>query len=88
MYKNYFISKDHTAIFNDITQNIFCPWIITYDDVSYISELYQNYLCKKYDLVYSLANKGKSSELIIFSESNLCPCKSELDNSNIKIKIY
>lgn len=88
LYKNYFISKDHIAIYNDITQSILCPWIITYDDVPYIADLYQNYLCKKYDLVYSLANKGKSSELIIFSEANLCPCKTELDNSHLKINIY
>lgn len=87
LYKNYFVAKDHSEIFKKITQNVICPWIITYDDVPYIANLYKNYTCKRYDLIYSLANKGKSSELIIFSEERLCPSKDELTNSNLKIDI-
>ncbi len=87
LYKNYFVAKDHSEIFEKITQNVICPWIITYDDVPYIANLYKNYTCKRYDLIYSLANKGKSSELIIFSEERLCPSKDELMNSNLKIDI-
>lgn len=48
------------------------------------SNIYSDYKQKIYNLNYSLANKGKSSELIIFSNSDICPCNSELSKNGIK----
>lgn len=88
LYKNYFLPKDHDEIFVEISQNLTCPWLITYDNVENISTLYRQYYCKKYDLIYSLANKGKASEIMIFSDQALCPTQNELDHSSVRINLY
>lgn len=88
LYKNYFLPKDHSSICRQIAQTLMCPWLITYDDVESIATLYHHYYCKKYDLIYSLANKGKASEIMIFSDQVLCPTAEELDHSSVKIHLY
>lgn len=88
LYKNYFLPEDHNEIYRQIAQELTCPWLITYDNVTNISNLYHQYCCKNYDLVYSLANKGTASEILIFSHLTLCPMQIELDNSAVNINLY
>ena len=85
LYKNFFLPKDHKEIKNSITNKVHCHWVMTYDNEISIAEIYKDYYIKKYDLMYSLANKGKASELIIFSQENLCPSNEELSENAIKI---
>lgn len=85
LYKNFFLPKDHKEIKNSITNKVHCHWVMTYDNEISIAEIYKDYYIKKYDLMYSLANKGKASELIIFSQENLCPSNEELSGNAIKI---
>ena len=70
---------------DSIIQKVNCPWVMTYDNEISIAEIYQDFCIKKYDLMYSLANKGKASELIIFSQNELCPSNEELSENAIKI---
>lgn len=88
LYKNYFMPKDHSEIYSQISQTLTCPWLITYDNVTDISNLYRHYFCKNFDLIYSLANKGKASEIMIFSNQALCPTQNELANSQVKVNLY
>lgn len=85
LYKNFFLPKDHKEIKDSIIQKVQCPWVMTYDNEISIAEIYQDFCIKKYELMYSLANKGKASELIIFSQENLCPSNEELSENAIKI---
>lgn len=87
LYINYFHDNDHIEIRDCINQNVLCPWIMTYDEEESISDIYCDYIQRKYNLTYSLANKGQSSELIIFSDPVLCPDDLELSNNNIKMKL-
>lgn len=84
LYKNFFSAKDHSEI-RDMIGNLKCPWIVTYDDVQEIHELYAGYTCKRYDLIYSLANSGTKSELMFLSNKLLLPTDEELKNSKIRI---
>lgn len=88
LYKNYFKHNDHQKILECIETYVRCPWIITYDDVYEIEQIYKTHYIKRYDLNYSLANKGKASEIIIFSDENICPKNEELENSNTRIRVY
>lgn len=88
LYHNYLNDIDHREIHDNIVQYVHCPWVMTYDNVDTISNMYSDFYERRYNLTYSLANKGKSSELIIFSDDTLCPSNKELDNSHIKIDIY
>lgn len=84
LYINYFVAEDHAEIRDAIIHNVRCQWIITYDDEKSISSLYDGYTQRTYDLSYSLANKGIASELIIFSEEELCPNNTELIQAGVK----
>ena len=86
LYKNYFTAKDHQEIFRKIT-NLNCPWIVTYDDVPDIIEIYSGYVCKKFDLIYSLANNGKNSEIMFVSDNSLWPTEQELQKEKIDINL-
>lgn len=85
LYKNFLTHDDHAQIANLIFENIRCPWIVSYDNVEDIARLYENYCIKQFEVNYSAANTGKSSELMIFGENNLCPTEEEMKDICIKL---
>lgn len=87
LYKNFFTPQDHRRICDVITREITSPWIITYDDVTPIAEMYSGYEMRHFDLTYSAANKGTASELMIFSDIRSCPTQEQLNDSKIKINL-
>ena len=88
LYKNFLTHNDHAQIANLIFENIRCPWIVSYDNVEDIARLYKNYCTRKFEVNYSAANTGKSSELLVFSNSVLCPNEQELQVNKINTKLY
>ena len=87
LYKNFFTPQDHQRIHDVITQEVAAPWIITYDDVSQIAEMYRDYETRRFDLTYSAANKGTASELMIFSDVRSCPTPKQLTDNRIRINL-
>lgn len=87
LYMNFFTHEDHVRIETAIREHINCDWIITYDDVPEIEEIYHGYDMFLYDLNYSVSSKCKASELIIFSRINMAPENSEMIEHNININI-
>src|SRR3989344_1342592 len=67
LYMNYYDSQDHKNISETIKSITKIRWVITYDDVDPINELYQGLDNYQYLLNYSAANSGKGKETIIFS---------------------
>ncbi len=86
LYKNFFSPSDHQEIFECISE-LDCPWIVTYDDVPEIRKIYSSYGGKQYDLIYSLANNGKNSELMFLSDDALWPTEDELKKGQITINL-
>ena len=78
LYKNFLDKEDHAKIARLILDEVPGNWIITYDDTPEILELYKNQCMRRYDLNYSAANTGKSSELMVFHDKKFCPTKQEL----------
>jgi DNA adenine methylase len=68
LYYNYYADKDHNEIAVEISKVKKQKWILTYDSVSYIKQLYKNYHQFKYTLNYSAARSGKGEEVMIFSD--------------------
>lgn len=69
LYLNYYNDEDHRNIANMISQIINSKWIVTYDSVSFIMELYNNFRQQKFELNYSASNSGKGQEVMIFSNN-------------------
>ena len=87
LYKNFFDKEDHSKIARLILNGVPGNWIITYDDTPEIIELYKQQCITRYDLNYSAANTGKSSEVIVFNDNKFCPTNQELLNQKININL-
>lgn len=68
LYMNYYDYKDHKEISNVIKKITNVKWVITYDNVGPINDLYKGFDNYSYLLNYSAANSGKGKEIIIFSQ--------------------
>lgn len=81
LYKNALKPADHADIAQHIMRDIVCDWVITYDNVPQLREIYAKYPQRSYALNYSAANKGKGSELIVFSSPDLVPTQDAIPDS-------
>lgn len=68
LYKNFFDAKMHKDLKARILKDINIPWVVSYDDVPEIREIYQDVPSKAFSLNYSLANNGNGKEIMFFSK--------------------
>lgn len=66
LYLNYYNDDNHKAIAEAI-RKYKGKWIISYDSVDFIKELYKDYRQKEYYLSYSAGNPAKGKEIMIYS---------------------
>ena len=70
LYLNHFSQCDHQRL-RDVVADTTFSWIMTYDDKQEIRDLYKDYRMQSFSINYSLSNKGKGSELMLFKD-NIC----------------
>lgn len=87
LYLNFFSNDDHVRIERMINNQVNCDWVITYDDVQEIADIYQNHILKRFDLNYSAAVKRKASEIIIFKRKSMIPTDSQLQHNGICVNL-
>ncbi|NLY46734.1 MAG: DNA adenine methylase [Tissierella sp.] len=73
LYTNFYTEKDHNKL-AEYVSNLNHHWIVTYDNVDKIKEIYNkyNYNFNEYSLSYSANNKYKGTEIMFYS-NNLIP---------------
>lgn len=69
LYENHYKHDDHVKLAEVITTKIKQPWIVTYDNVEVIRDLYKEYKQNKFDLNYTANLKYTGKELMIYSDS-------------------
>lgn len=84
LYLNFFNYEDHVRIEKLISEHVNCDWIITYDDVEDIERIYSEYNIRRFELNYSVADKRKASEIMIFKNQHMIPTIDDLE----KYKVY
>ena len=72
LYLNYYNDDDHKAIAKAI-KKYKGKWIISYDAVDFIRELYKQYRQKEYYLSYSAGNPAKGREIVVYSDGLVIP---------------
>lgn len=72
LYLNYYHDTDHRAIAETI-KKFKGKWIISYDAVPFISDLYKDYRQKEYYLSYSAGNPTKGKEIMVYSNGLVIP---------------
>lgn len=70
LYKNHYKPDDHMKIAKQIKKlDDSIKWIVTYDDVKEIREIYKEYFVYEYLLNYSVESKRKGSEVMFISQN-------------------
>ena len=87
LYLNFFDYSDHVRIEKTIRTMVNCDWIITYDNVPQIEQIYRSYSKKTYELNYSVAEKRRTKELMIFKNTTMIPSASLLKQNNISLSL-
>lgn len=72
LYLNYYNDDDHRDIAKAI-KKYKGKWIISYDAVAFIKELYSEFRQKEYYLSYSAGNPAKGKEIIVYSNDLIIP---------------
>lgn len=85
LYINYYIHNDHVQISEMISSLQNNYWLVSYDNVPEINELYQKYRKQVYNLNYHAAQASMGSEILIFSDKLLVPQLSNpIDKTELK----
>lgn len=87
LYLNFFSYKDHVRIEKMINEHVHCDWVITYDDVQEIADIYHEHTLRRFDLNYSAAAKRKASEIIIFRRDDMVPTIEQLTERKICVNL-
>ena len=66
---NNYEHSDHVSLRDAINLELQqYQWIVSYDNVQEIKDIYEGYRMSAFDLTYSLQQKRLGSELLIFSD--------------------
>ncbi len=68
LYVNFYEDRNHRELAERIS-TLRNDWIVTYDNVIPIKEIYSEYRQIEFDISYSLEKKRKAKEVMIFSDS-------------------
>ena len=88
LYLNFFNYDDHVRIEEMVNSLMNCDWVITYDDVPEIADIYSDHVLRRFDLNYSVAVKRKASEIIIFKEIDMIPTEEDLLARKVCINLH
>ncbi|POD94537.1 DNA methyltransferase [Pectobacterium odoriferum] len=72
LYRNFYQHEDHVKIAQTLAE-IKLPWIVSYDNVNEIKEIYKSFQMADYCLSYTAQDKKKGSEVIIYNDGLIAP---------------
>lgn len=73
LYTHFYEDSDHKAIAQAVRKLTVSKWIVSYDDVDRISELYGRFRCIRYSLSYSAQERYRGGEIMFFSPKLVIP---------------
>jgi DNA adenine methylase len=72
LYRNFYGHDDHVKIARALN-SVRSPWIVSYDNVPQIKEIYDQYRQDEYFLSYTAQDKKKGSEVMIYGPGIIVP---------------
>lgn len=85
LYLNHYKKKDHDHLAKVIQNQIKKKWVLSYDGVPQIIELYKDRRYFLYDLQYSASKSYKGKEIFVFCDSLLLPSSCTLKFINERL---
>ncbi|MBL4561542.1 MAG: DNA adenine methylase [Labilibaculum sp.] len=71
LYMNYYKEEDHQKLAKYLKRSSFFKWVLSYDDVEEIRNMYYGFNQYTFKLSYSVESKRKGSELLIHSTNSI-----------------
>ncbi|MDD5680199.1 MAG: DNA adenine methylase [Candidatus Omnitrophica bacterium] len=68
LYLNHYVDKDHKKL-SKLLEKSPLKWVMTYDDVSYIQNLYNNFKKRNFVVNHSAFEARRGKEILIFSNN-------------------
>ncbi len=87
LYLNSYLKEDHARLSICIQREIQTNWVLSYDGISEIMNLYENRRQFIYDLQYTAAKVYKGQEVFIFCDGLALPHESSLKHVNAGLKL-
>lgn len=69
LYLNYYNHEDHEKLRNLLREIKHLNWVVSYDDVPQIKELYEGFKTSQIELNYSLQSKRRTTEFCVYSDN-------------------
>jgi DNA adenine methylase len=69
LYMNSFTSSDHAALAGCLNSISNANWVLTYDNVPHVADLYAERRREEIGVYYSARNVGKAKEIMVYSDS-------------------
>lgn len=82
LYLNYYNDQDHQDIADEINLIDKQKFLVSYDHVPFISNLYKSYRTCPITLNYSACKVGKGEELLVFSDNLIIPYQFEIEKAS------
>ena len=74
LYLSHYNEEDHNELARLLNENANRHWVLTYDEVAKIRDLYPARPKKRLSLQYRVRDSHKARELMIFSDA-VAPCR-------------
>jgi len=88
LYMNHYKKNDHELVSELIKEMDHINWIISYDNVPQIQELYADYSKKEYSFFHTVNGTRKGKEILFFSPTIKQPEMKEWHPLGFKLKAY
>lgn len=76
LYLNYYTPEDHQALAAFLKAHHAVKWVLSYDDVPEVRDLYRNVRYIRYGLNYSASSARRGREILFFSDSMEIPAQA------------
>lgn len=87
LYFNFYEDKNHEDLSNLLRTNRDKNWFLTYDNTDRIKELYKDFRTAYLSMTYTLQEKKKAKEVMVFSDSLSIPKKLRMGNQSNRINL-
>lgn len=84
LYLNFYDDASHKIVCEEVKKITNHEWILTYDNVPFIQQLYNKFRQIKYSINYSAYRAYKGNELLIFSDNLYIPASLKLQAAEFR----
>lgn len=87
LYLNHYAHQDHVNIADALREIRHLNWIVTYDHVTEIENIYHDFRTTSFNLNYSLQEIRKAKEIMILSDTIILPTNYILPNNTTPLDL-